>query len=457
MSTARSAETGCLAVGVGRSPRLGRSGVRSSQPVCRDRSPSSGVSPCAPPPAIAFFLLASFASAQMTRNVPGQYPTIQSAINVCINGDNVLVAPGVYPGAINFFGKQINVHSSGGAAVTTITGTPSSAVVSFVTERGPALHARRIHDYGGNGGLVIQNASPVVQNCRIMNNVATNNGGGGVRCTTTGTGVASPTFTNCIDQQQPRGHRRKRRGLYVPMPVDRRFVSDSHQLRGVARTLFRVLRESRGRVLLQRCLRRGIGRLRDQRQHDTGLRGGMLSRQRDVCFLLTMPLHRQPVLPNGGAINTNSGMTLIGCLLAQNTSLQNGGAIYAQVPSVQTVTLKNCTVVDNSAAFVPGGVYANVPGGSTFSVQNSIIRGNTGINLEAPTATVTYSDVGFGYYPAGVGPSTSTRVSSTPRTAITTSPVPRRAATRELRYDRSPSDRPRRDAADRQHHRRHRR
>ncbi len=58
-------------------------------------------------------------------NVPGEFPTIQAAIDAAMDGDEVEVHPGTYNEAINFLGKAITLYSSGGAAVTTIR-TPRS-------------------------------------------------------------------------------------------------------------------------------------------------------------------------------------------------------------------------------------------------------------------------------------------------------------------------------------------
>ena len=50
-----------------------------------------------------------------THWVPGDYPTIQSAIDNCNNGDVVIVSPGIYTGDgnrdIGFLGKAITVTS----------------------------------------------------------------------------------------------------------------------------------------------------------------------------------------------------------------------------------------------------------------------------------------------------------------------------------------------------------
>lgn len=64
----------------------------------------------------AFLLAASTLAPAATRLVPSQYPTIQAAIDACVDGDAVIVAPGTYTGPgnrdIDFAGKAVTVRTS---------------------------------------------------------------------------------------------------------------------------------------------------------------------------------------------------------------------------------------------------------------------------------------------------------------------------------------------------------
>src|SRR5688500_10727587 len=69
--------------------------------------------------------------------VPADQPTIQSAISMATNGDEIRVAPGTYIENLNFLGKAIRVTSEQGPQVTTIDGNQSGSVVVFTSGEGP--------------------------------------------------------------------------------------------------------------------------------------------------------------------------------------------------------------------------------------------------------------------------------------------------------------------------------
>jgi Right handed beta helix region/Fibronectin type III domain len=125
------------------------------------------------------------ASAQVVITVPGDRPTIQSAIDAAAAGDTVLVAAGTYFENINFHGKAITVDSDQGPEVTIIDGNLAGPVVTFWSGEGRASMLRGFTlqrgdgsiGYGG-GGVRIQSSSPTIQGNIITNNRACGGGGG---------------------------------------------------------------------------------------------------------------------------------------------------------------------------------------------------------------------------------------------------------------------------------------
>ena len=80
-----------------------------------------------------------------TLHVPGDYPTIQAAIDASVDGDTVLIADGTYTGEgnrdLDFGGRAITVRSAGGpehCVISTDLGQPKPSVYE--------LRAVRKHD-----------------------------------------------------------------------------------------------------------------------------------------------------------------------------------------------------------------------------------------------------------------------------------------------------------------------
>lgn len=122
--------------------------------------------------------------------VPNQYGTIQGAINAASNGDIIVVFNGSYGGNINYNGKAITVRSLNGAAFTSIVGTGSTSVVSFVNGEGSSSRLRGFTITNGigttynneqyGGGIICSGSSPLINLCHITDNSATK--GGGIAC-----------------------------------------------------------------------------------------------------------------------------------------------------------------------------------------------------------------------------------------------------------------------------------
>ena len=128
-----------------------------------------------------FFLLFSALSASAnTIHVPGDYPTIQAAIDATVVGDTVLVSDGTYTENINFKGKAITVKSVNGASVTIIDGNAANTVVTFSSQETSASVLDGFTIRNGavavgsttGSGISVANSSPT-----IKNNIITGNSG----------------------------------------------------------------------------------------------------------------------------------------------------------------------------------------------------------------------------------------------------------------------------------------
>ena len=122
-------------------------------------------------------------TAAAIRNVPGDYPTIQAALNASTFGDIVRVAPGTYFESLVMGPAQngVTLESTGGAAVTTIDGNNVQRVFTC-TSLGPVTvvrgftiaHGRAQPGTGNNlgGGFHLTDADLRIEDNIIRNNFA---------------------------------------------------------------------------------------------------------------------------------------------------------------------------------------------------------------------------------------------------------------------------------------------
>lgn len=122
-----------------------------------------------------------------TIHVPGDYSSIQDAINASANGDLIIVAQGTYQENIDFLGKEIVVTSSGCAYATVIDGGLNGSVVTFDSGEGAGsvLDGFSLtNGLGDGGGVLCRNSSPSVLN-NLVNGNSAPGFGGGIHCTGT--------------------------------------------------------------------------------------------------------------------------------------------------------------------------------------------------------------------------------------------------------------------------------
>lgn len=131
------------------------------------------------PNVLAAFAVSIFgvnAASAATIRVPADQPTVQGAINIAVDSDVVLVAPGTYFENIDFSGKAITVESEQGSAVTTLDGGNVNTVVIFSMAEGRDAILRGFTITNGKGfeggGIGIFSASPTIEGNLVTGNVA---------------------------------------------------------------------------------------------------------------------------------------------------------------------------------------------------------------------------------------------------------------------------------------------
>jgi len=145
----------------------------------------------------------------------GDHTGIQSALYAANSGDEIIVKSGEYliTEPINFQGKEVTVRSESGSEMTTIRFSDQPAdpnrvrVVIFESGETPAAtlegftlrgaRGQRVEsgtwEFTGGGVLCINNSSPTLRSCAILDNSAWLYGGG-VACA----GNSNPILTDCM-------------------------------------------------------------------------------------------------------------------------------------------------------------------------------------------------------------------------------------------------------------------
>lgn len=145
----------------------------------------------------------SGAALAATINVPADQPTIAAAVASAVNGDEVVLADGVYTGAsnrnVNFSGRAITVRSASGDPSTCIVDVQNAgfafAVTGITTGEG-AIEGLTIRNgtgtSGRGGGVFAQNAITAVRNC-VFESCDVTTGGGAIFAT-----QRSLTVEDCV-------------------------------------------------------------------------------------------------------------------------------------------------------------------------------------------------------------------------------------------------------------------
>jgi parallel beta-helix repeat protein len=333
-----------------------------------------------------------------TYYVPGDFASIQAAINSLSSYNEIIVSPGTYYENIDFLGKRLNVRSVGGAEVTIIDAF-SVSVVTFNSGEGSdsILDGFTITNTYGHGVYCDDNSSPKIINCIITGKlwgiytrdgsapsftdcIISNNDTGAyceensfptfTNCTITNnnSGVdchhATPTFINCTITNNDVGG-----GVYLRSSTptfNNCNITDNSASRGGGINSF-----FESSSIFTNCIISG--------NTATEYRGG------------------------GIYLGNNALTTFTNCIIADNTAGDAGGGISFYSDAAATIT--NCTISGNTAGSNGGGIHVSTYSDAT--VVNSILYNNTAagtpnqIYLDGGSIDITYSDIEGSWTGAG--------------------------------------------------------
>ncbi len=345
-------------------------------------------------PALIVSLCASLATADITNVTQGTtHPTIQNAIDLAVNGDEIVVDPGEYFESLNLLGKTITLRSqdptdpqtvvstiinAGGlytsnSVLTCMSGETLDTIVSgfvitgggvmpfglgggaFVFESSLTLTHCTITDNMaelGGGGLYIGRGHLVVRECTISDNTGLERGGGIYVA-----GDSSALIDSCrfARNEAVRGMDSSEGGAaYLVGDADVthcEFVANVAEYGG-------ALRARGGTSTVQRCSFVG---------NQASELGGAINSQLSTLHLEDCTFEGNTAVARGGAIVLYQGSsTLTSCTFRANEAGGSGGALEAIHENLEA-TLNDCHFLANNAALNGGGIASTFGAAPTIS------------------------------------------------------------------------------------------
>ncbi len=288
-----------------------------------------------------------------TLRVPGQYVTIQAAIDAATEYDTVVIADGTYTGAgnrdIRFRGKPLILKSENGSEKCIIDCQGVDQGFGFYDNEGP---------YSVVEGFTIKNSyraidcwygSPTIRNCVMTANIY-----GAIYC-----GRSSPVITDCAITGNTYG------GVICDdssAVIANCIIANNSTENWGGGGIY----SGSGDVRIENCLITG-NKVRYWDWYNKYWRGW-----------------------GGGICNASGKITVVNCVVASNTSAESGGGIWSEYGQT---TIINSTLVSNTAVY-GGGIHAYV---DSATITNSILWANKGngsqLAVNGATVAVSYSDV----------------------------------------------------------------
>jgi hypothetical protein len=295
-------------------------------------------------------------------HVPEEYPTIQKALDAAVDGDTVIVMPGVYSsgdiGGRSFGGKAITVRSEnpddpGVVASTIIDGKAYYGTgISFNSQEGhdsilSGFTITNCTSYYG-AGISCDKASPTIENCIIDK---TNYYG--VRLN-----ESSPIFRNCLIKNNRYGIYLTTCGTDSVSTFENCEITDNNAVRGAG-----------GRI-----------------------NASARSYQHDGANFINCKILRNSGTSDAGMWIDSGYVSFRNCLFSENAATDSGGGLGIDGGAV---TIENCTFTRNTAGKFGGGIAL-----STYNytaIKNTIIWNNSPDSINGPVNELTFSDIQGGF------------------------------------------------------------
>jgi parallel beta-helix repeat protein/predicted outer membrane repeat protein len=302
-----------------------------------------------------------------TINVPGDYATIQGAIDAAQDGDQILIAPGTYyEHEVNPNGKAIVIKGfvdGDGNPTSMIDGENGSWNVLYIDsgETGTTVFENLVIRNGaagnGSGMFIRDNSNPVLRNCVIESNEAVLHDGGGVVCDD-----SSPEFIGCTFRNNTAnltGGAVWINGNSSPSFTDCLIENNAAATQGGGG----INCKPNTSVTLTNCTFVG---------NTTPWGGGGLCLENNVnATILNCTFSGNEGQEGGGVYSYHCNPSLTDCYFSDNEAILNGGGIFCR-GGAQIIA--NCHFTSNNAAAYGGGVFCDTS--STASLTDTVIEQN---------------------------------------------------------------------------------
>ena len=301
---------------------------------------------------LAFVIFSIYSIQAQIIHVPGDFPTIQQAIDAADNADTVLVQPGMYVENINFLGKDIVVGSlflttedTAYVSQTIIDGDQNgTSVVTFEGEESQDAVLTGFTITNGNsstsgGGIMCVYSNPYLGYLIIDGNSAEYNGGG-IICGA----YASPIIDNVIITENSSGA--DGGGIYC-------YNNCSPSIENVIISDNTAAYHGGGICCLENCSPNLSQVSITGNTADQG--GGIFCAFNSNLLLQSVTLEDNSADQGGGIFMTENELTFIEAIITNNTAIRGGG-IYCD--NLSELNLSQTSINNNLATNRGAGIHA---------------------------------------------------------------------------------------------------